>query len=376
MHEKPEFISVAKRENNTKREYLLVNERQGKHVPSKIEDTFSMFDELVEIVRAEKKIEEKKFLVIGFAETATAIGTTVAMALGMPCMQTTREEFSGLEYLYFEEAHSHAKEQKLIKKDLDWALAEGLDGILFVEDELTTGNTICNAVHAIRKTYPEENLEFAVVSIVNCMQEVHFDKFKKENIICLYSKRYLSENYASEIADITPKNDEITDKPWEENVLNLSVEVSVDLRRLNSPEIIEKACRTLVHKAMQKQMFGEKILVLSTEEFMYPGLRLAKELQKKGNDVTVHATTRSPMLPSNKKGYVIQKRYKLRSLYDENRPTFVYNLTKYDRVYIVTDATSSNRYAVNDLIAALQNEGNQKIQIIEWRNHGDELSKR
>ncbi|MFI3175641.1 MAG: phosphoribosyltransferase domain-containing protein [Bacillota bacterium] len=373
MYEKPEFISVAKRENNKEREYLLVNEKQGKHVPSLVEDTFSMFDELVDVFRGTKSVADKKFLVIGFAETATAIGTSVAMALNMPCMQTTREPFHELDCLYFEEAHSHAKEQKLIKKDLEMAIAIGIEGILFVEDELTTGTTICNAVQAIRTAYPKAGLEFVALSIVNCMDEAHLERFKQEKITALYSHKYMSTDDIGAIANVVDKLDEKLAMPWEENVLNVSIDSSVDLRRLNGPKTIEKACQKFINVVLPKQMVAENILVLGSEEFMYPGLRLAEELRKKGNTVAVHATTRSPMLPSDDAGYVIQKRYQLSSLYEKNRQIYVYNLKQYDRVYIVTDAKIYNRYAINDLIAALQHEGNQKIQIAEWRIYGDKL---
>lgn len=80
---------------------------------------------------------KETLLVIGFAETATAIGAAVAAELGADYMQTTRELVPDAEYLYFSEEHSHATEQKLVKNDIDRALRT-IDRILFVEDEVTT----------------------------------------------------------------------------------------------------------------------------------------------------------------------------------------------------------------------------------------------
>ena len=105
-----DLIVAVKRENNPKREFLILNKFQGKHLPAVPSKAFRMFEELGEKVKA--TIGEEKVLVIGFAETATAIGTKVATYLQMPCMQTTREVIPNVEYLFFSEEHSHAMEQK------------------------------------------------------------------------------------------------------------------------------------------------------------------------------------------------------------------------------------------------------------------------
>ena len=108
-----EIIGIAKRENNTKRNYLVVNKCQGKHVPVSPERPLKMFSELAEEVS--KRYQKEQLLLIGFAETATAIGETLAIHLGTDYMQTTRERIEDVEYFYFSESHSHATEQKVIK---------------------------------------------------------------------------------------------------------------------------------------------------------------------------------------------------------------------------------------------------------------------
>ncbi len=50
----------------------------------------------------------------------------------------------------FSESHSHATEQKLVKTDLDKIIGK-TDRIIFIEDEVTTGNTILNIVRLIQK---------------------------------------------------------------------------------------------------------------------------------------------------------------------------------------------------------------------------------
>ena len=144
------FISIAKRENNSKRGYLIVNPSQGKHIPVSPSVSLSVFEELAKQI--EGKYENESLLFIGFAETATAIGAQVAISSGMPYMQTTREIIPGVDYIFFSEEHSHATEQKLVKDDLDKVI-EKIDRIVFVEDEVSTGKTILNIIKRILKFY-------------------------------------------------------------------------------------------------------------------------------------------------------------------------------------------------------------------------------
>ena len=108
---------VAKRQNNTRRNYLVVNKYQGKHIPVNPTKALELFSVLAGLV--EKRYQGERLLLIGFAETATAIGEALAVQLGADYMQTTREQVGDVEYLYFSEFHSHATEQKVVKDDLD-----------------------------------------------------------------------------------------------------------------------------------------------------------------------------------------------------------------------------------------------------------------
>ena len=99
IDEHTDLIRIAKREHNKKRNYLVVNRLQGKHIPVQPDQALGMFAQLAE--RLEKRFDREKTLVIGFAETATAIGATVAIKLGAYYIQTTREEVEGAQYLYF-----------------------------------------------------------------------------------------------------------------------------------------------------------------------------------------------------------------------------------------------------------------------------------
>ena len=69
------MLKIAKRYNNSKRSYLLVNPLQAKHMAVNPEKSLNMMNALGKIL-SEKYHDTK--LVIGFAETATAIGAEVA----------------------------------------------------------------------------------------------------------------------------------------------------------------------------------------------------------------------------------------------------------------------------------------------------------
>jgi hypothetical protein len=107
--------------------------------------------------------------------------------------------------------------------------------------------------------------------------------------------------------------------------------------------------------------------VLGTEEFVYPPLMLAHCLEKEYPfaEVTFHATTRSPILPSAEPDYPFFIRYQLRSLYDEARTTYVYNLMQYDQVFVFHDAPRASETGLNDLYGALFETGCRNIQVIQ-----------
>ena len=144
-------LRIAKRYNNPKRSYLLVNPLQAKHIPVSPAAALEMMGALGDQVAA--KYPEAR-LVIGFAETATAIGAAVAARLGPDCLyvHTTREALDG-DWILFREEHSHAAEHRLCADQLaDWI--DRSPAIVFVDDEFSTGRTLINMVQQLRERYP------------------------------------------------------------------------------------------------------------------------------------------------------------------------------------------------------------------------------
>lgn len=365
MYTEHDLVRIAKRERNQKRNYLVVNRLQGKHIPVSPGKAFAMFDALAGQV--EEAFGEESLFLIGFAETATAIGARLAIKLGAYYMQTTREEQDGVEYLCFTEAHSHATEQKLVKADIEAAIGSA-GRIVFVEDEVTTGNTILNIIDILEKNYPGE-LKFAVASLLNGMGEQAQERYKQRKIDLFYLVKTNHQEYGARAEE--PLEDgryfALLDAP-ECFVPEYRASAYVNARKLTSGEAYGRAC-----KSLWEQIGGQicpdnekNILVLGTEEFMYPALYVGEHLERCGCTVKCHATTRSPIVAGCSDGYPLYARYELRSLYDSQRRTFLYNLENYDRVCILTDADCPDKAGVNSLVGALQCSGNDNIQLIRW----------
>ncbi len=361
-----ELAAVAKRENNKKRTWLVVNRLQGKHVPVSPGKALRMFGSLAELLLEEYRGE--RLLLIGFAETATAVGAAVAEKLGALYIQTTREQIQDVEYFYFSEQHSHATEQKLVKDDLDRVM-ERVDRIIFIEDEITTGNTIRNIIELLKKAYPG-CAGFSAASLLNGMAKTYQEEYAKSGIRLHWLLRTCHDSYEERAADC--RGDGICHGCDSSLPAVVPEEYRIsgcrDARRLTDGTLYKTACRQMGREAVERlqPVRGERILVIGTEEFMYPALVLASMLEEKTGWVRCHSTTRSPILVSSEAWYPLHERYELRSLYDRQRTTFLYDLSAYDRVCMVTDAGEEEKEGLYSLINALVSCGNERICVIRW----------
>ena len=377
-YQQKDLVRIAKRENNTKRSYLVVDPLQGKHVPVEPSKALNLFKSLAE--KLQGKYEGERLLLIGFAETATAIGAQAAITLGTKYIQTTREVIPDARYLFFSEAHSHATEQKLVKDDIDRVIND-IDRIVFIEDEVTPGNTIMNIIKIITKEY-QKKIKFAVASLLNGMTEESLKIYQDEKIELHYlvktdhsgygavAEQYrcdglyicaIPENHTHESADI----DVQSEKNMREHII--SIPGWMNARRFVDAKQYEAACRklaeTVIAETGVKQ--GERVLVIGTEEFMYPALLTGQEIEKMGCEVRSHSTTRSPIAVSTEEEYPLHCRYELRSLYDPDRKTFIYDLENYDRVIVMTDSALVSLKGLETLTYALRMK-NENITVIRW----------
>ena len=347
-------LRVAKRYRNAKRAYLLVNPLQAKHMPVSPTEALAMMRTLGAGLRQEFPGAR---LVLGFAETATALGAAVASRLGPDCafLTTTREAGEGPGWVRFLEEHSHAAEQKLWGGDLD-ALLQETDTVLFVDDEISTGKTLRNMVAQLTRRWPalgEKTLVAA--SLLNRVTPEQEEALVDAGITCRCLVRLPQED---QVADWT-----VTEAPpaVPQNLSfrqeTLPGEGLLDPRKTLRIGAYDRSCQA-VAEAMLSHTLGPvetlgKTLVLGTEECMYPALRLGERLERLGAEVYCHATTRSPIGLCDAPGYPIRSGWKLPSFYEEERTTYVYNLKEYDTVIVLSDTKKTDLRAIQALASVL-----------------------
>lgn len=350
-------LRVAKRYRNAKRAYLLVNPLQAKHMPVSPTEALTMMRTLGAGLRQEFPGAR---LVLGFAETATALGAAVASRLGPDCafLTTTREAGEGPGWVHFLEEHSHAAEQKLWGGDLD-ALLQRTDTVLFVDDEISTGKTLRNMVAQLTRRWPalgEKTLVAA--SLLNRVTPEQEEALVDAGITCRCLVRLPQEDHTAQVADWT-----VTEAPpaVPQNLSfrqeTLPGEGLLDPRKTLRIGAYDSSCQA-VAETMLSHTLGPvetlgKTLVLGTEECMYPALILGEKLERLGAEVYCHATTRSPIGLCDAPGYPIRSGWKLPSFYEEERTTYVYNLKEYDTVIVVSDTKKTDLRAIQALASVL-----------------------
>lgn len=297
-----ELISVCKRENNSKRDFIFVNRYQGKHVPARPQDILQLFETLrITISKDSRWNRKENVCIIGFAETATAIGHYIADNIpnkNYYYLQTTREKSNKQLLVEFKEEHSHATEQALYG---DLQKLKNCDRILFIDDELSTGKTILNFINELEKI---GKFQYSVASFLNLQSEEDEQKFKEKNI----------DTYCLIKGKIKDKNKKI------------SIEQLSDIEDLN---------------VLRNEYEHPKTdLVIGTEEDMYNAILKAERLEKSntsGKQYYFQASTRSPICPCNEDDYVLYNRIRFVSAKDDSRIVYLYNLRQYDRIIVMAN---------------------------------------
>lgn len=235
-----DVVKMAKRHNNPKRDFLFVNNLLGKHIAVSGKEALMMHrmlgDEVYKIL-ALKGWHDKKILLVGFAETATALAQNLMFyslrfkekfplnIVGYT--QTTRENIVSDKFknIAFEEEHSHATTQKLyFDQDLDY------DVVLFVEDEITTGNTILNFIEQFEKQQPGK--QYAVASILNWQNDADESKFAEKGVEAAFLVR-------GKIKESTPRIS-IAEETARDTTINLydeKAQYNIQLPLTNNPRL-------------------------------------------------------------------------------------------------------------------------------------------
>ncbi|CAL9426196.1 hypothetical protein SUDANB146_04560 [Streptomyces sp. enrichment culture] len=320
---------------NPKRAHLLVSNVLGKHVPQAPSVVYGHGVALGRRVR-ELLGEEAagRAVVLGYAETATGLGHSVADGLGAaPCLHSTRRPVAGVATAGgFEESHSHATSHLLLPEDP--ALLAGDGPLVLVDDEFSTGNTVLNTVRALHARYPRER--YVVVALVDMRSAAdagRLEEFAREigariDLVTTASGTVRLPDGVLERGQALVAQYEGAGGGGGTAATPTGSQPRGDLTRvdLNWPAGLPDGGRhgfTPAHRARLDAALpamaariatalpedAHRVLVLGFEELMYAPLRLAAELERTtGAEVRYSTTTRSPVLAVDDPGYAIRSR--------------------------------------------------------------------
>ncbi|WP_306320906.1 MULTISPECIES: phosphoribosyltransferase [unclassified Streptomyces] len=323
--ELPELLGLALR-RNPKRAHLLVSNVLGKHVPQRPSVVWRSGRELG--VRVRELIGDeaaRRAVVLGYAETATGLGHSVADGLALaPYLHSTRRPIEGVARAGgFEESHSHATSHLLLPENPELLAGDG--PLVLVDDEFSTGNTVLNTIRALHELHAREH--YVIVALVDLRSpgdQGRLEEFAREIgarvdlVVAARGAVRLPDGVlekgqalvaAHEAGGVPAPRSErgetvrVADLGWPEGIPDGG-------RHGFTPEHRERLDAALPGMAarLAPHLGTGRVLVLGNEELMYAPLRLATELEATGADVSYSTTTRSPVLAVDDPGYAIRSR--------------------------------------------------------------------
>ncbi len=361
IYSQENMLRIAKRFHNTKRTYLLVDPLQAKHIPVSPTEALEMMAALGARLRERYP---KTGLVIAFAETATAVGAAAA-SLFPDCvyLPTTREEGAG-DWVTFLEEHSHAVEQKLWGGSLAERI-EAAETIVLVDDEITTGKTLLNMVRQLRARCPAlAGKELVAASLLNRLSPENEARLEAAGVRCEHLLKLPAVDYTAAVAPLSiTEAPAVTGEPLPLAHMALPGAGLPDPRRGLPIRDYLAACRASALAFMESAPLEgcRDLVVLGTEECMYPALVLGRLLEERGHRVRCHATTRSPIGICDAPDYPITAGGKIRSFYQPGRETYLYDMAPCDALVVVSDTLSQDKGPLADIAALWGRDGWKKL---------------
>ncbi len=267
-------------------------------------------------------------LVVGYAETATALGHLVADVLGAPYLHSTRRAVpGGMVSAAFTEPHSHAPGHLLLPAHPD--MLGGGGPLVLVDDELSTGTTAANTIEAVHARYPRQHYVLASLLDVRCAADSESMAARVAALGARLEVVSLARGVVELPEDMVSRSARLVAAHAARRTSPLPTrQPKAQLSGLHPawPTSLPDGGRhgfTPVHRGsleilvadiaagLATMVRGRRVLVLGCEEFMYVPLRVAQALQRclaGGSEVHYASTARSPVLAVDDPTYPIRTR--------------------------------------------------------------------
>lgn len=321
--------------------------------------------------------------VLGFAETATALGHCVAEALRADYLHSTRRPVAGVATAGgFTEEHSHATDHLLLPTDP--AFLSAPRPLVLVDDELSTGRTAFNTIAALHRAAPRDRYVLAalvdsrppdsrlvadvaalgarldVVSLARASIELPSDLAGRADAL----RAAIDARPGPGPADPVHRYPDVprvllTDLGWPQPTPAGGRHGFGPADHARLAAELPGLAAALADAAGLRP--GARTLVLGTEELMAVPLRLAQELTDTGHDVAFSTTTRSPAVVADDPGYALTSGITFPAHDDPADgpgPRYAYNVgapghVRWDHVLVVVDPPADTPALDTGLLAAL-----------------------
>jgi hypothetical protein len=328
--------------------------------------------------------ESPDVLVLGFAETATALGHCVADALDAHTYlhSTRRRDTDQADVVEFREEHSPASQHLLLPTDP--RLLHGGQPLVLVDDEISTGQTAINTITTLHHIAPRNRYIVATLLDTRTEPRALTDAVTAlgahVQVVALSTARVdLPGDLLVRVERLRARLVRADPGPGKPGPTHAPAARRIHLARLGWPPELPVGARhgwtrkdrahaekllPPVVEQLARHLPQQQVLVLGTEELMALPLRIAEQLHlTTGADVVFSTTTRSPALVVSHSGYAITSSLQFAAHdtpLDGPGPRFAYNLggptdPPWEAILLVVDHASDTPALIENggLLSAL-----------------------
>lgn len=314
-------VTYATRQN-PKRLYLFVSKVLGKHWPVRP----SVMRDVHVRLAAKIAALPGPVLVIGMAETATALGRGVAEEMALPAgrddilyLQTTRCRLARPLAFGFDECHSHAPDHAVYwPEPALQPLFRAARTLVLVDDEISTGRTLAALARAYLRINPGIE-QIALVCITNWLSAAR--------------RRIVAEDLERPVQYPALIEGEFHFEPDLRFPPPALPPMATHRNQAHDGLVTDSARTGLIAgrwrmnsrchwENIRARVGDQPLAIIGTGEYAYTPFRVALALEAEGYDVCYQSTTRSPILV----GDAMTHRREFLDPYGEGIANYLYNL--------------------------------------------------